>query len=83
MWDSEPATMAEALVRHDELIAPDTRVQATAFDLTPDSRLLGVGTSDGKLLLLDARTGTQMGAPILAAAIMLRINVSPIPRSSC
>jgi WD40 repeat protein len=39
-----------------------------AMDLTPDSRVLGVSTADGKLLLLHARTGKQIGAPIQVAA---------------
>ncbi len=43
-------------------------VQATSFDLAPDSRLLGVGTADGKLLLLDPRTGKREGEPIQVAA---------------
>ena len=43
-------------------------VEANAIDLAPDSRLLGVGTADGKVLLLDARTGRQNGAAIQVAA---------------
>ena len=43
-------------------------VEANAIDLTPDSRLLGVGTADGKVLLLDPRTGREDGAPIQVAA---------------
>jgi WD40 repeat protein len=39
-----------------------------AIDLTPDSRVLGVGTADGKLLLLHARTGKQIGASVQVAA---------------
>jgi serine/threonine protein kinase/WD40 repeat protein len=35
-----------------------------AFAATPDSRLLGVGTGSGRLLLLDPRTGKQVAAPL-------------------
>jgi WD40 repeat protein len=41
---------------------------ATSFDVTPDSRLIGIGTADGKILLLDSRTGTQNGTPINVAS---------------
>ena len=34
-------------------------VNASAMDITLDSRLLGLGTQDGKVLLLDLRTGRQ------------------------
>jgi WD40 repeat protein len=61
------------------LVAWDTRstrrlfirsagVNATAFDITPDSRLLGVGTADGKILFLDPRTGRQTRAPVQVAS---------------
>jgi WD40 repeat protein len=51
---------------------------AAAFDLSPNSRLLGVGTGDGKLLLLDARTGRQAAAPIqVAAGIVSQVSFSP------
>ena len=53
-------------------------VQATAFDLTTDSRLVGVGTTDGKVLLLDAHTGEQTSAPIqVAAGLVEEIAFSP------
>ncbi|MDT5051843.1 MAG: hypothetical protein QOF66_209, partial [Mycobacterium sp.] len=51
---------------------------AAAFDLSPNSRLLGVGTGDGKLLLLDARTGRPTAAPIqVAAGIVSQVSFSP------
>jgi WD40 repeat protein/class 3 adenylate cyclase len=34
-------------------------LDAAAMAITPDSRLLGLGTQDGKVLLLDPRTGQQ------------------------
>jgi WD40 repeat protein/class 3 adenylate cyclase len=43
-------------------------VEANAIDVAPDSRLLGVGTADGKVLLLDPRSGRQDGGPIHVAA---------------
>ena len=42
-------------------------VNASATDITPDSRLLGIGTQDGKVLLLDLRTG-QQAQPSLQAS---------------
>ena len=71
------------------LVAWDTRsgaqrfsrsagVQATAFGVTPDSRKVGAGTEDGKVLLLDARTGRQDGAPIeVAAGHIIDVAFSP------
>jgi WD40 repeat protein len=43
-------------------------VQLTAIGLTPDSRLVGVGTEDGNVLFLDARTGRQDGSAVQVAA---------------
>jgi WD40 repeat protein len=43
-------------------------VQATTIALAPNSRLLAVGTADGNVLLLNARTGKQTGSPIPVAA---------------
>jgi WD40 repeat protein/class 3 adenylate cyclase/tRNA A-37 threonylcarbamoyl transferase component Bud32 len=75
------------------LVAWDTRtgaqlfsrtqgVQATSFDVAPGSRVLGVGTDDGKLLLLDARTGRKVGAPIqVAAGHVLAVAFSPDGRT--
>jgi WD40 repeat protein len=34
-------------------------VNASAMDIAPDSRLLGLGTQDGKVVFLDLRTGQQ------------------------
>jgi WD40 repeat protein len=51
-----------------QLFARTAVPEANAIDLAPDSRLLGIGTADGKVLLLDPRSGRQDGAPIQAAA---------------
>ena len=51
---SSPGTPAPAK----PLFAPED-LDTDAFDISPDSRLLGVGTQDGKLLLIDPRTGKQ------------------------
>jgi WD40 repeat protein/class 3 adenylate cyclase/tRNA A-37 threonylcarbamoyl transferase component Bud32 len=57
-------------------------VHATAMDIAPDSRLLGVGTEDGHVLLLDARTGRQSQPPIQAAAANIeQVAYSPDGRS--
>jgi WD40 repeat protein len=42
-------------------------VDAAAIDITPDSRLLGLGTQDGKVLFLDLRTGQQAQPPLQAS----------------
>jgi WD40 repeat protein len=51
-----------------ELLRRSSGAVATSFDVTPDSRLIGVGTADGKVLLLDARTGNPDGTPIDVAS---------------
>jgi WD40 repeat protein len=57
-------------------------VHATAMDIAPDSRLLGVGTEDGHVLLLDTRTGRQSQPPIQAAAANIaQVAYSPDGRS--
>ena len=57
-------------------------VHATAIDIAPDSRLLGVGTEDGRVLLLDARSGSQIQPPIRAAAANIeQVAYSPDGRS--
>ncbi len=58
-WDTRTAT---------ELFRRSTGVQATTFGLTPDSRVLGVGTADGNVLLLDPRTGEPTAPPMQVAA---------------
>ena len=79
------AGMLRAWINIDRMGRPDRRpavraltggAQATAFDLTPDSQLLGAGTADGKLLLLDTRTGREMGAPVPVAAGAVRADGS-------
>ena len=63
------------------LFAPED-LDTDAFDISPDSRLLGVGTQDGKLLLLDTRTGKQ-AQPLLQAASgnIADVSFSPDGRS--
>jgi hypothetical protein len=43
-------------------------VHAAAIAISPDSRLLGIGTEDGSVLLWGARDGRQQGPPIPVAA---------------
>lgn len=63
------------------LFAPES-LDANAFDITPDSRLLGLGTQDGKILLLDPRTGKQTQPPLQAAAgNIATVSFSPDGRS--
>ena len=51
---------------------------AAAFDLAPDSGVLGVGSQDGKVLLLDPRSGREIAPPIPAAAgIISQLSFSP------
>jgi WD40 repeat protein len=50
--------------------------------ISPDSRLLGVGTQDGKLLLIDPRTGKQTQPLLQAAASNIAdVSFSPDGRS--
>ncbi|MFI5039114.1 MAG: PQQ-binding-like beta-propeller repeat protein, partial [Solirubrobacterales bacterium] len=51
-----------------ELWRRSAGTNATSFDVTPDSRLIGIGTADGKVLLLDSRTGREDGTPISVAS---------------
>jgi class 3 adenylate cyclase/WD40 repeat protein/tRNA A-37 threonylcarbamoyl transferase component Bud32/energy-coupling factor transporter ATP-binding protein EcfA2 len=55
---------------------------AGAIAVSPAGKLLGVGTEDGKVLLLDVRTGGQAQPPIRAAAgNILMLSFSPDGRS--
>jgi WD40 repeat protein len=68
-WDTHTGAQ---LFRH------GSGVQVTSFDLSPDARLVAVGTEDGKVLLLNARTGRQDGAPIqVAAGLVGQLAFSP------
>lgn len=52
--------------------------KATAFALAPDSRTLAVGTGDGHVIVLDARSGAQRGqATTVAGSEVQQIAVSP------
>jgi WD40 repeat protein/class 3 adenylate cyclase len=65
-----------------QLFRLDARVAASAFDLAPDARVLGVGTAGGQLLLLDARTGHPTAPPIqVAAGHIGDVSFSPDGRS--
>jgi class 3 adenylate cyclase/WD40 repeat protein/energy-coupling factor transporter ATP-binding protein EcfA2 len=51
---------------------------ATVIAFSPDGRLLGAGTTDGKLVLLNARDGRQVATPIRVATETLEtISFSP------
>lgn len=65
-----------------ELFRRDIASHATAIELARRGHLVGVGTEDGSVLLLDARTGRQRG-PALAAAggSVYQIGFSPDGRS--
>jgi WD40 repeat protein/class 3 adenylate cyclase len=78
-WSGSGSTLVAWDTRSSrQLFSPGRDVSAAAFDLSPNSRLLGVGTGDGKLLLLDARTGRQTAAPIqVAAGIVSQVAFSP------
>jgi WD40 repeat protein len=57
-------------------------LDAGAFDLAPDSRLLGVGTLGGQLLLLNPRTGKQVAPPVrVATGEVAEVSFSPDGRS--
>jgi WD40 repeat protein/class 3 adenylate cyclase len=51
-----------------QLFNRTTGVEANAIDVSDGSRVLGVGTADGKVLLLDPRSGRPDGTPIQVAA---------------
>jgi WD40 repeat protein len=58
------------------------RVNANAFDIAPGSRLLGVGTAGGQVLLLDPRTGRRTAPPVqVAAGAIGQVSFSPDGRS--
>jgi WD40 repeat protein len=50
-----------------QIFSRDASDHASAIDVAPDSRLVGVGTQDGKVLFLDARSGKPALPPIQAA----------------
>jgi WD40 repeat protein len=57
-------------------------LNANAFDIAPDSRLLGVGTAGGQVLLLDPRTGRRTAPPVQVAAGKIgQVSFSPDGRS--
>lgn len=61
-----------------ELFRPRTKADATSIAFSPDGRFLGIGTADGKVVLRDARDGSQVGSPIqVASGLIDPISFSP------
>jgi WD40 repeat protein/class 3 adenylate cyclase len=61
-----------------KLYNPKLEGHATAIAFSPDGRLLGAGTDDGSVVLLNADTGTQLGSPLkVATAPVDPISFSP------
>jgi WD40 repeat protein len=57
-------------------------IDAEAFDVAPHSGLLGVGTAGGGFVLLDARSGQPVAAPMqVAAGEISQVSFSPDGRS--
>ena len=56
-------------------------LDAEAFDLSPDSRLFGVGTGDGRFVALDARTGKPTASIQVGAGEISDVSFSPDGRS--
>jgi WD40 repeat protein len=54
---------------------------AESFDLSPDSRLVGVGTGDGRFVRLDARTGKPTTSIQVGAGEISNLSFSPDGRS--
>ena len=53
-------------------------VNASAFDIAPGSQLLGVGTGDGQVLMLNPRTGNRTAPPIqVATGEIAQVSFSP------
>jgi WD40 repeat protein len=50
-----------------ELFSPRVDGNATSIEFSPDGRLLGAGTEDGRVVLWDARGGNPVGSPIRVA----------------
>jgi WD40 repeat protein/class 3 adenylate cyclase len=61
-----------------ELFSPRVDGHATSIAFSPDGRLLGAGTEDGKVVLWDVRERTRLGSPIqVAAGAINPISFSP------
>ena len=60
-----------------QLFTRSAGLQASAIDVAPDSRLIAVGTGDGKVLFLDARSGRQKRAIQVSAGHVIDIAFSP------
>ncbi len=50
-----------------ELFSPHVDGHATSIAFSPDGRLLGAGTEDGKAVLWNAASGMQLGSPLQVA----------------
>jgi WD40 repeat protein/class 3 adenylate cyclase len=50
-----------------DLFSPRVNGHATSIAFSPDGRLLGAGTEDGKVVLWDVRSGEPVGSPIQVA----------------
>jgi WD40 repeat protein len=58
------------------------RASVSTFDIAPGSDLIGVGTADGQVLLLDPRTGKPTASPIqVASGAIAQSSFSPDGRS--
>jgi WD40 repeat protein/class 3 adenylate cyclase/tRNA A-37 threonylcarbamoyl transferase component Bud32/energy-coupling factor transporter ATP-binding protein EcfA2 len=65
-----------------QLFSLGSAIDAEAFDIATDSRLLGVGTGGGDVLLLDPRTGKRLAPPIrVAAGEISQVSFSPDGRT--
>lgn len=61
-----------------KLYSPKLRARATAIAFSPNGRLLGAGTEDGSVVLLNPGTGTQVGSPLeVATGTVDPISFSP------
>ena len=64
------------LASGNELFSPQIS-DADAIAFSVDSQLLAVGTNDGQVVMLDARTGAPAGHPIHATGTIFQIAFSP------
>jgi class 3 adenylate cyclase/WD40 repeat protein len=65
-WRQPGSTVVAWSVRSGRRLWARHGLNPSAMDITADSRLLGLGTPDGKVLLLDLRTGHQTQPPLKA-----------------
>ena len=60
-----------------KLYTPKLKGQTTAIAFSPNGRLLAAGTEDGSVVLLNARTGTQLGSLRVATGGVDPVSFSP------